>query len=331
MSDGLPTAADVRAAADRLAGHAVRTPLLRSPVLDADVGATVLLKPESLQRTGSFKFRGAWNKLSQLDPAARTRGVVAYSSGNHAQGTAAAAARLGMSATIVMPSDAPAIKRANTEALGARVVEYDRQRESRETIAAAIAAETGATLVPAYDDPDIVAGQGTVGLEIAEDARRLGLEPDLALVCCGGGGLVAGAGLALIDAFPAIRVVSVEPAHLDDHARSLAAGRRVANDPAARSICDALLAPEPGELTWRLNARQLAGGIAVGDDDTRAAMRYAFERLKLVLEPGGAVALAALLAGRVDCRGRLVAVVLSGGNVDAATFHACLGGAPALR
>ncbi|MEQ9333519.1 threonine/serine dehydratase [Thalassobaculum sp.] len=316
----LPSAADVRAAAARLAGVAVRTPLLESGLLNARLGGRLLVKAEPLQRTGSFKFRGAYNRVSLIPAADRDRGVVALSSGNHAQGVAAAAAMLGLSATVVMPADAPAIKRANTAALGARVVAYDRHCDDREAIAAGIAARTGATIVKPYDDPGIIAGQGTVGLEIAEQTAELGVRPDAVLVCCGGGGLVSGTALALADAAPGVPVWCVEPAAFDDTRRSLAAGERLGNPPEARSICDALLSPMPGHLTFALNRRLLAGGLAVDDDEVRHAMRTAFETLKLVVEPGGAVALAAVLSGRIEISGRTVVVVASGGNVDPETF-----------
>jgi threonine dehydratase len=316
----LPVPADfpsVRAAAARLAGHAQRTPLLAGTLLDDLVGGKVLLKLETLQHTGSFKFRGAWNRLVQLDATQRAAGVVAFSSGNHAQGVAAAARLLGIPATIVMPADAPQVKMENTRALGAEIVQYDRHRESREAIAARIAGERGAVLVPSFDDPDIIAGQGTVGLEIAEQAAALGIAIDDVVVCCSGGGLVAGVALAVKAHSPATRVWCAEPAGFDDHRRSLAAGERVANPPGPQSICDALLAPMPGELTFEINRKLLSGGFAVTDDEVRGAVAYAARTLKLVVEPGGAVALASVLCGKLDARGRTVAVVLSGGNIDA--------------
>jgi threonine dehydratase len=320
--DRLPSANDVEAAALRLRGVAVRTPLLESEALNERVGGRVLLKAECLQRTGSFKFRGAYNTIAQIDADA----VVAYSSGNHAQGVAAAAKLLGKAATIVMPADAPAIKIANTRAYGAEVRLYDRARESREVIGVEIAARTGAALIRPYDDPRIIAGQGTAGLELAGQAEDHGAAPDLALVPCGGGGVIAGCALALRAAFPRIAIYAVEPANLDDTARSLKAGERVANAPGATSICDALLIPTPGELTFALNRRLLAGGLAVTDDEVRDAMAFAFSHLKLVLEPGGAVALAALLSGKLPLEHRTAAVMLSGGNVDPALFAAAITG-----
>jgi threonine dehydratase len=312
----LPDFEDVRAAAARLSGHARRTPLLAGTPLDELTGGRILLKLETLQHMGSFKFRGAYNRLSQLDAAQRKAGVVAFSSGNHAQGVAYAARLLGVPATIVMPADAPRVKMQNTLALGAEVVTYDRLRESREQIAAQLAAERGAVLVPSFDDPDIIAGQGTVGLEIAEQAAELGARLDDVIVCTSGGGLVAGTALAIHALSPSARLWTAEPEGHDDHRRSLAAGRRESNAPGTRSICDALLAPEPGLLTFEINRRLLAGGLAVSDAEVRDAIAYAARTLKLVVEPGGAVALASVLAGKIEPGGRTIAVVLSGGNID---------------
>jgi threonine dehydratase len=320
--DRLPTFADIEAAALRLRGIAVRTPLLESEALNQRTSGRVLLKAECLQRTGSFKFRGAYNTISQIDAGT----VVAYSSGNHAQGVAAAARLLGKPATIVMPADAPAIKIENTRRYGAVVRLYDRQRESREAIGAEIAARTGAALIRPYDDPRIIAGQGTVGLELAEQARERGAVPGLGLMPCSGGGLIAGGALALTTAFPGIAIYAVEPDGLDDTRRSLEAGERVVNAPGASSICDALLLPTPGELTFAINRQLLAGGIAVTDDEVRGAIAFAFRHLKLVLEPGGAVALAAVLSGKLSLEHRTTAVVLSGGNVDPALFAAAITG-----
>ncbi|REJ74543.1 MAG: threonine/serine dehydratase [Acidobacteria bacterium] len=320
------TLEDVRAAAERLRGLAFETPLLRSVVLDRHTGATILLKPECLQRTGSFKFRGAYNRLARLDEAGRRAGVVAWSSGNHAQGIAAAGQLLGVRCAIVMPSDAPAVKRDKTAGYGAEIIEYDRYSESREEIARALAAERGAVLVPSYDDADIIAGQGTAGLELAEQAEALGLELDAVLVCCGGGGLTAGVATAVKGLRPRVAIHTVEPAGFDDHARSFEAGEIRSVDPAARSICDALQAPRPGDMTFAINRQLVAGGLVVDDDEVRAAMRYAFSELKLVLEPGGAVALAAVLQRRLPLEGRTVGVVLSGGNVDAKQFAEIVAG-----
>jgi threonine dehydratase len=316
---GLDLAAVERAAA-RLRPVAVRTPLLESAALNARIGGRLLLKAEPLQRTGSFKFRGAYNALSQ-QPG---RPVVAYSSGNHAQGVAAAARLLGVPATILMPADAPAIKRANTEAQGAKVQLYDRYREVREALGEQVAARTGAVLVRPYDDAAVIAGQGTVALELVEQLAARDAAPEAVLVCCGGGGLIAGCGLVLRARLPAAALYAVEPEGFDDTRRSLAAGRRLANRPGARSICDALLAERPGELTFALNRHQLAGGLAVSDAEVAEAMRVAFRELKLVVEPGGAVALAAVLAGKLPTAGRTLAAVLSGGNVDPDRYAAIL-------
>lgn len=325
MSDPnpLPHFPDIARAAERLAGIAYRTPLIRSDALDARTGGRILLKAENLQRTGSFKIRGAYNRLSELK-AFGTDDVVAFSSGNHAQGVALAARLLGMRAAIVMPSDAPRLKIDNTRSLGAEIVLYDRWNEDREAIAAKLATERGAIVVPSFDDPGIIAGQGTVGLELADQARALAIDVDAALVPASGGGLAAGIALALETKSPHTRVHTAEPAAFDDHARSLAAGEILANGSDAASICDALLAPRPGRITFAINKRLLGAGLVATDDEVSAAVAFAFRELKLVVEPGGAVALAALLAGRIDAKGRAIAVVLSGGNVDRETFADCL-------
>lgn len=321
-----PTFADVQDAAARLKGHAVETPLVRSDALDAAVGGRVFVKAEVLQRTGSFKFRGAYNRLSRLDAQQRKAGVVAFSSGNHAQGVAAAAGMVGCPAVIVMPSDAPAIKVEATRALGAEVVFYDRLTESREAISERIAKERGAVLVPSYDDPFIIAGQGTAGLEAARQLEALGTTADVLLCQASGGGLVAGIGLAFKALSPTTQLYSVEPEGFDDHARSLAEGRRVTNARAGGSLCDALLAPTPGEITFALNSRQLAGGLVVSDAEALAAMAFAFRHLKLVIEPGGATSLAALLTGKLKLDGRTAVVVASGGNVDPDVYVKAIGG-----
>lgn len=324
MTDSLKTppvtAADIDAAARVLAPYAVRTPLLSSPALDERLGAKVFFKPEMLQRTGSFKFRGAFNKLSSIPQAARGGGVVAFSSGNHAQGVAAAARILGMRATIVMPADAPASKRERTKGYGAEVVLYDRDREDREAIARDIAGQRGATLVPPYDDPKIIAGQGTVGREIAEDLAAANSSPDIVIAPASGGGLVAGIATAVKARFPQAAVMCAEPEGFDDHARSLRAGHREAHDAKGRTICDALMALMPGEITFAINGRLLTQGVVASDAEVGAAMAFAFRELKLVVEPGGVVALAALLAGRIEARGKTIVIVLSGGNVDADLF-----------
>jgi threonine dehydratase len=319
---------DVEDAARVIAPAAVRTPMLENAALNDRAGRRVLLKFEGAQHTGSFKFRGAYNRLARLDAEQRAAGVVAWSSGNHAQGVAAAARMLGVPATIVMPSDAPAIKLSNTRALGAEVVPYDRHRESREAIATALAAQRGATLVPSFDDPFIIAGQGTAGLEILEQAAEAGADVGQILVCCGGGGLSAGIATAVSARSPGTVVYTVEPAGFDDTARSLESGVREAVAPDARSICDALLSPGPGTLTFPILRALAAGGLVVTDDQVRDAMRFAFATLKLVVEPGGAVALAAVLAGLAPpCAGATV-VVLSGSNVDPADYAAIVGAAP---
>jgi threonine dehydratase len=321
----IPDFDDVKAAAKRIAGHARRTPLLADTPLDRLTGGRILLKLETLQHTGSFKFRGAWNRLAQLDEAQRAAGVVAFSSGNHAQGVAEAARRLGIRATIVMPSDAPRVKMQNTINMGAEVVEYDRVHESREQIAAKLAHERGATLVPSFDDPDVIAGQGTVGLEMAEQAADLGFTLDDVVVCCSGGGLTAGIAVAMSRLAPHAGLWTAEPEAYDDHRRSLESGRRQRNEPGSpASICDALLAPMPGELTFAINQPLLRGGLAVSDDEVRRAMAFAARTLKLVVEPGGAVALACVLSGKLDVRDRTVAVTLSGGNVEDALLASVL-------
>lgn len=320
----LPGLAEIEAAARRLAGYAVVTPLLSSLLLDARVGARVLVKAENLQRTGSFKFRGALNTLLSLDLATRQRGVVTFSSGNHAQGVAAAAQLLKVPATIVMPADAPAIKITNTRAYGATTVPYDRQRDSREAIAERIARETGATIVPPFDDARIIAGQGTVALEIARQAAEMGCAIDAIIAPCSGGGLIGGIVLAFAALNPAAQVYAAEPTAFDDMRRSLAAGTRVANAATAGSICDSLLAPMPGVLPFAIARRHLSGSLTVSDDEVRCAMEVAFTDLKLVLEPGGAAALGAVLAGALASAGKTVAVVASGGNVDREMFVAAL-------
>jgi len=325
-SQHLPTAADVADAAKRLAGVAVRTPLLSNETLDKRLGARVFLKPEVLQRTGSFKFRGAYNRISRIPASEKKNGVVAFSSGNHAQGVACAAKLLGLPALIVMPSDAPAAKIERTKGHGAEVVLYDREKEDREAIGQKIAKERGATLVRPFDDPFVIAGQGTIGREICEDLSAQKLAPEVVLMPTSGGGLAAGIALAVKDRFPDARILTVEPAGFDEHAHSFRSGKREHNAKATGSICDALLAPWPGELTFQITSKLIGEGVAASDEEVKDAMRFAFNELKLVVEPGGAVALAALLAGAVDVRGKTVAVVLSGGNVDAKLFAEILSG-----
>lgn len=312
----LPKFDDVKAAATRIAAHAVRTPLVESWQLNAITGGRVFLKLETLQRTGSFKFRGACNRLAMIPQNARANGVVAFSSGNHAQGVAAAAAVFGMPALIVMPSDAPRTKIEGTRSLGATIVEYDRVRDDRELIAARLCAERNAVLVKPFDDAGIIAGQGTVGLEIAEDAARLGVVLDAVIVPCSGGGLVSGVALALNAMQPSSKVHSVEPENFAGMKLSLEAQARVKARGGALSIADALMAPIPGIIVFEVARSLLAPGLAVSDADLRAAISFAAEKLKLLVEPGGAAALAALLAGKLDGRNKAVGLVLSGGNAD---------------
>lgn len=321
-----PTFDDILSAAKRLDGVSIRTPLLESPLLNDQVGRRVLVKPECLQRTGSFKFRGASNKIRSLSTDRCRGGVVAYSSGNHAQGVAAAARYAGIPALIVMPSDAPAIKRANTESWGAEIQPYDRHTEDRMAIAEAIATERNATLVRPYDDPFIIAGQGTIGLEIADQLAELGVKAEAVVSPCGGGGLISGTALAVKTKLPDIKVFAVEPEGFDDTARSLQAGSRCSIDPAARSICDALLSPTPGTITFAMNQHLLDGGLVVTDEEAKAAMKAAFLDLKVVAEPGGAVALASILAGKLPQGDGPVVAVISGGNVDPTLFQEALAG-----
>jgi threonine dehydratase len=319
-----PVFSDIVDAASRLSGSAVRTPLLDCPAASRLCGGRVLIKAEMLQRTGSFKFRGAYNLISRLTPEQKANGIVAYSSGNHAQAVAAVAQQLGIKATIVMPADAPKLKLAATRDFGAEIVVYDRFGESREDIAAAIIQETGAILVPPFDHPLIIAGQGTVGLEIVEDLASLDLTPDIVVVPCGGGGLIAGTSIALKQAHPDTSIYAVEPAGFDETTRSLLSGQRECIDQDARSICDALLSPMPGEITFAVNKENLAGGLVVTDQQAREAMAFAYRHLKLVVEPGGAVAFAAILGGLIDCTDRTVIAVCSGGNVDQEMFQEAL-------
>src|SRR6185312_6340929 len=304
-------------AAQVVAPFAVRTPLLTFPVLNERAGTNVFLKPEMLQRTGSFKFRGAFNKLSSIPADKRSGGVVAFSSGNHAQGVAAAAKILNMQATIVMPADSPLTKRERTKGYGAEVVLYDRDKEDREAIAQGIAEKSGATLVRPYDDPFVIAGQGTVGREIAEDMAALGLTPDIVAAPASGGGLIAGVATAVKTRFPQSQLIVAEPRDFDDHTRSLRAGKREPHAYEGRTICDALMASIPGELTFAINSKLLSHGVTASDEEVGQAMAFAFRELKLVVEPGGAVGLAALLSGKIEAHGKTIVIVLSGGNVDA--------------
>jgi threonine dehydratase len=328
MTEQLPTFADIESAAERIAPHAVRTPLIESPVLNERVGARVFLKPEMLQRNGSFKFRGAVNRISRIPEAERKNGVIAFSSGNHAQGVTAAATLFGMKATIVMPADAPRSKLEGTRRLGAEVVTYDRYKDDREAIAAQLQSKSGATLVKPFDDAFIVAGQGTIGLEIAADLKARGIALDLALVPCGGGGLVTGIATALATAVPGAKTIAVEPEDYDGMGRSLRAGTRTAAPAKAKSLADSLMAPQPGVIPFAIAKTRLADAVTVTDTELQRAVSYAFRVLKLVVEPGGSAGLAALLAGKIDAKGKNVAIILSGGNVDLEVFTRCCEAVP---
>lgn len=315
------TAADIKAASSDIAGIAFVTPLLRNDALDAVAGARIWLKAECLQVTGSFKIRGATHRIARMTEEERRRGVVAFSSGNHAQGVGRAARLFGCPAVIVMPSDAPAVKADGVRADGAELIAYDRHTQSREAIAAELAEARSAVLIPSFDDPFIVAGQGTLGLEVANQMRDAGASPAHFLCCTGGGGLISGSAIGLHSVFPDAKVWSVEPEGHDDWARSLAAGERVANPPGTRSICDAILTPEPGEIPFAIARDHLSGGLSVSDDEVRSAMRFAFRHLKIVVEPGGAAALAAAVRGLPDhMRGSDVVIVATGGNVDPVAY-----------
>ena len=305
---------DIEAAAERLHGHAVRTPLLNAPLLDRAAGRRIFVKAECLQKTGSFKYRGGRSALSALDPDQQRSGVVAYSSGNHAQGVACAAGELGIPAVIVMPSDAPKLKIANTKAYGAEVVLYDRETEDRDAIGAELSERRGLTLIKPFDNEMVMAGQGTTGLEIAEQAVAAGIDEADVLVCCGGGGLTAGIAVALADRAPRFKVRPVEPEGFDDVTRSLAVGARQTNNQLGGSICDAILTPSPGMLTFPILKAHCGAGLVISDEEALRAMAAAMTHLKITLEPGGAAALAAALF-RAEGAGDLI-VVASGGNVD---------------
>lgn len=314
----------IEAAAERLRGHVRETPILTSPFLDKIAGRRVLVKPECLQHTGSFKFRGAWSAISALGDADRQRGVIAYSSGNHAQGVAYAAAQHGISSVIVMPSDAPQLKINNTRALGGEVVLYDRANESREEIGEALASQRSLTLIRPYDEPQVIAGQGTVGLELARQTTDLGIEKADVLVCCGGGGLTSGTALALEGHAPGLRARPCEPQGFDDVKRSLATGHIQSNNAASGNICDAILTPQPGQITFPILNRLCGPGLSVSEEDALRAMAHAFLRLKIVLEPGGAVSLASALYRADEIEGDTVIVVASGGNADPEVFGKAL-------
>jgi threonine dehydratase len=311
---------DIEAAALRLSQVSVKTPLLKSAELDEIAGGHVLLKPECLQVTGSFKIRGAYNLMSQLSPKQASKGVVAWSSGNHAQGVAAAGSLLGINTKIVMPADAPRVKIERTKRFGGEVIFYDRYNDDREAIARQIAKKYGAEIVPAYDSEDIIAGQGTVGLEIVQQSIELNLPPDQVLIGCGGGGLSSGSAVAIKALLPEAYVHTVEPEHFDNTARSLRDGVLCSNAESARSICDSLQSNTPGKMPFSIHQRLSSEGIVVSDADVKMAMRFAFRFLKLVVEPGGAVSLAAILAQKINCKNKTTVAVLTGGNVDPDLF-----------
>lgn len=314
----------IRAAAERLDGHARRTPLLSSPFLDDIAGRRVWIKAECLQHTGSFKFRGAWSALSALDPEVRAKGVIAFSSGNHAQGVALAARTFGVPAVIIMPADSPKSKLDNTAALGAEVITYERGSQDRDVIGARLSEERGLTLIKPFDEPQVIAGQGTCGLEIAQQAAENGITEADVIVCCGGGGLTSGIALALEAEAPGLRVRPVEPKGFDDVARSLRSGGIERNNAMSGNICDAIITPQPGDITFPILRRLCGPGLTVSEDEALQAMAHAFARLKLVAEPGGAVALAAALFRKDQIEGEDVIVTISGGNVDAPMFARAL-------
>ncbi|MEP0522355.1 MAG: threonine/serine dehydratase [Hyphomicrobiales bacterium] len=325
----IPILEDIKQAQVRLRGMTVRTPLIRSYTLSERMNAMVFLKPENLQRTGSFKFRGAYNAVSQLTEMERERGVLATSSGNHAQGIAEAARLLGVAATIIMPSDAPDVKIARTKASGAEIILFDRKTDDRDERARLEIEKTGAAYIHPYNNANVIAGQGTVGMEIVEDLKAQNLVPDNVLVCTGGGGLTAGIALACGSAFPATRIFATEPEGFDDYARSLASGKMERNAQTSGSVCDAILTPSPGDIGFEINRKRLAGGLTVSDQEALEAVRFCFEQHRMVVEPGGAVTLAALLSGKLeahlgDLRGQIIVVTLSGGNIDENVFRRAL-------
>lgn len=314
----------IRAAAERLRGHARRTPILTSPFLDEIAGRRVFVKAECLQHTGSFKFRGGWSAVSSLTDNELKAGVIAFSSGNHAQGVALAAREHGTPAVIIMPSDAPQVKIDNTRALGAEVVLYDRATEDRDEIGARLSSERGLTLIKPFDEPLVIAGQGTTGLEIAEEMNALGVTNADVVVCCGGGGLTSGIALALESEAPTLRVRPAEPEHFDDVTRSLAAGEIKRNDRLSGSLMDAIITPQPGDITFPILKRLCGPGIVVTEEEALRAVALAFERLRIVVEPGGAAALAAVLFHPQEFTGDAVIAVATGGNVDADVFQQAL-------
>ena len=329
MSDNIearPVTADgVRRAAERIHGHAVRTPLIENNVLNDAVGGRVFVKAEPLQIGGSFKFRGAFNLISQLNADERARGVLAWSSGNHAQGIARAARHFGTKASIIMPEDTPALKVEQVKAFGAEIITYDRYTEDREAIAKPILEKTNMALAPSFDHPDIIEGQGTLGLETVEDARARGAELDAFIVCCGGGGLTSGCATIVDDISPKTEMWIAEPEGFDDTWLSIQKGEHVSVDVSQRTICDAIATPTPGRLTFPIMKKLVRGGVNLTEAEVGAAMLFAFKYLKIVAEPGGAVALAAILSGKFDGKGKTTAITISGGNVDPALFAQIIG------
>ena len=320
----LPNITDIKHAAETLNGVVTSTPLLESALLNNYLGGRIFIKPECLQRTGSFKFRGAFNKISSIPQRDLCRGVVAFSSGNHAQGVAHAAQLFSTQATIIMPQSAPDIKKQKTLEYGANVIEYDIHTQSREEIAQSLSLESGATLVKPYDDTHIMAGQGTIGLEICNELLAKNIALDQLIAPCGGGGLIAGISLATHHHFADCEIVAGEPENFDDTKRSLMAGYRVENSKGYSSICDAIITPTPGELTFAINQKHLTKGVSVSDSEVLAAMKIAYEHFNIVVEPGGIVGLAAIMAGKIDVTNRVTVVVCSGGNVDSSLFSTCL-------
>ena len=326
-----PTLDDVEDAARALKNVAVETPLLENVEVNEGLFSRLLVKAEMAQRTGSFKFRGAYNRIRQLDDAARARGVIAYSSGNHAQAVACAARMMGTKSLIVMPSDAPSNKMARTRELGAEIITCNRADETREDVAERVSAERDLVMVPPNEDLRVLAGAGTVALELVRQSGALGAVPDIVLVPCGGGGLTAATALVFRELSPGTKAFGVEPELFDDTLRSLQAGRRVANPKGRRTICDAIMTDIPGELTFSINRELLSGVLTVSDDDVRFAMKFAFDQFKIVIEPGAAVGLAAVLRGKIDIKGKTIAVIATGGNVDAESFCTALGAAANLE
>lgn len=316
----VPKIEDVLRAAETIEGEAIRTPLLQSEMLNQVTGANVFIKPESLQRTGSFKFRGAYNAIANLSKKQRDEGIVASSSGNHAQGIAEAAKLFGAKATIIMPHDAPALKIERTKSHGADIVFYHRETGDREAAAAEVNSERGGVFIHPYNNFHVIAGQGTVGLEIASDMKTQNLKPDRVLVCTGGGGLTAGTALSIRDSFPQAKIHPVEPEGFDDYRRSLISGKLEVNERTAGSICDAIITPSPGEIGFEINRDALNEPIVISDEEALAAVRFAYYEMKLVVEPGGAAALAGLLQAGKKWQGETVAIILSGGNVDPDLF-----------